>query len=138
VAAATPECPKLKLIAEYDPMLRNHLTCAQAHRCAVVYLFPTVRNQFNGIIAENVRCKLPRSIKRNKWYGIIFNTTPGGSHREQMSRIIRYVDVGFVTKLVEVRESYSGFIQVHSKGANSNVDWIAHMLKRHMLPVVDC
>jgi len=55
-----------------------------------------------------------------------------------MSRIIRYVDGGFVTKLLEVRESYLGFIQVHSKDANSIVDLIAHMLKRHMLPVVDC
>jgi len=55
-----------------------------------------------------------------------------------MSRIIRYVDVNFVTKLVEGREPYLGFIQVHSKDANSNVDLIAHMLKRHMLPVVDC
>jgi len=55
-----------------------------------------------------------------------------------MSRIIRYVDGGFVTKLVEVWESYLGFAQVHSKDANSNVDWFAYMLKRHMLPVLDC
>ena len=56
----------IKLVAEYDPILRNHLSRAQAHHCAVVYLSPTVQNQFNGIIAENVRSELPRSIKKKQ------------------------------------------------------------------------
>jgi len=68
----------------------------------------------------------------------MFDTTPDASHREQMSQIIRYVDVDFVTKNVEVRESFLGFIQVHSKDAKSIVDLITHTLERDMLPLADC
>jgi len=127
-----------KLIAEYDPVLRNHLARAQAHNGAVSYLSTAIQNEFTGIIAENVRSELLRSIKRNKYYGVMFDTTPDASHREQMSQIIRYVDVDFVTKNVEVRESFLGFIKVYSKDAKSIVDLITHTLERNMLPLADC
>ena len=127
-----------KLIAEYDPILRNHLVHAQVHDGAVSSLFPAIQNESIGIIAENVRSELLRSIKRNKYYGAMLDTTPDASHHEQMSQIIQYVDVNFVTKNVEVRESFSGFIHVYSKDAKSIVDLITHTLERDMLPLADC
>jgi len=126
----------IKLIAEYGPILRNHLPHPQAHDGAVSHLSPAIQNDFIRFIAENVRSELLRSIKRNKYYGVMFDTTPDARRREQMSQIIRYVDVDFVTKNVEVRESF--FIQVHSKDAKSIVDLITHTLERDMLPLADC
>jgi len=128
----------IKRIAEYDPILRNHLAHAQAHDGGVSYLSPAIQNEFIGIIAENVRSELLRSIKRHKYYGVMFDTTPDASHCEQMSQIIRYVDVDFVTKNVEVRESFLRFIQVHSKDAKSIAELITHTLERDMLPLADC
>jgi len=50
VAAATLERLKLKLIAEYDPMLRNHLT-------AVLWFIYSPQSKTNSMefIAENFR-----------------------------------------------------------------------------------
>ena len=100
----------IKLIAEYHPILRNHLSHAETDDGAVSYVASPTQNEFIGIIAENVRSKLLRSIKRNKHYGVMFKTTPDASHRDQMSQIIRHVDVDFVTTNVEVQESFSGLI----------------------------
>jgi len=66
----------------------------------------------------------------------MFDTTPDACHREQMSQIIRYVDVDFVTKHVEVRESLLGFVQVYF--IDANLLWILliiHTSAREPLPV---
>jgi len=56
----------IKLIAEYDPILRNHLAHAQAHDGAVSFLSPAIQIEFIVNIPENVRSELLRSIQRNK------------------------------------------------------------------------
>ena len=71
------------------------------------------------ILASSVTNKVLDDIKRNKCYGLLLDTTPDVGHREQMSQIIRYVDVDFVNKKIEVKESFIGFINIHAKDAAS-------------------
>jgi len=37
-------------------------------------------------------------IKRNRYYGMLYDSTPDLAHREQMSQVIRFVDVDFEKK----------------------------------------
>ncbi len=46
----------------------------------------------------------------------MFDTTPDHAHREQMSEIVRYVDINFdKKKTVQIKESFLGFIQISGK-----------------------
>ena len=77
-------------------------------------------------------------IKRNKYYGILLDSTPDLGHREQLSEVIRYVDVNFSTKIVCIKESFIGFIELHAKDAATLETVIIEKLKLDDLPLADC
>ena len=47
----------------------------------------------------------------------MLDSTPDISHSEQMSQVIRYVDVDSINKKVSIKESFLGFIDIHAKKA---------------------
>ena len=73
------------------------------------YLSPKIQNEFIGLLANNVRNSLVAKIKKNKYYGILLDSTPDLAHHEQLSFVVRYVDVDFTNKKVLIRESFLGF-----------------------------
>lgn len=83
----------LRLVAQFDPLLANHLKHATETPKTVSYLSPQIQNEFIHLLASTVRNQLINDIKRNKYYGLLFDSTPDIFHREQMSQVVRYVDV---------------------------------------------
>ncbi len=49
-------------------------------------------------MSSTVRDSLLERIRKAKYYGLMFDTTPDHAHREQMSEIVRYVDINFDKK----------------------------------------
>lgn len=128
----------LKVIAQYDPLLENHLQHARENPKSVSYLSPEIQNEFICLLASTVRKQLLSDIKRNKYYGILLDSTPDLGHREQLSEVIRYVDVDFVTKKVVIKESFLGYIEIHAKDAATLEKVIVEQLESDHLPLVDC
>lgn len=128
----------LKLIAEFDPVMKSHLDYVCQNPGSPSYLSAEVQNEFIQIIASTVRNNLLNDIRRSKYYGIMFDSTPDAAHREQMSEIIRHVEINFEEKTVDVKESFLGFIQVHQKDAESTVNTIMQQLNTDSLPFEDC
>ena len=65
-------------------------------------------------MAFYVRKNLTEKIK-NMVYGLIFDSTPDQAYREQVLEVVRYVDIDFDKKTMCVKESFSGFVQLHQK-----------------------
>ncbi len=128
----------LKVIAQYDPLLANHLQRAQENPRSVSYLSPEIQNEFICLLASTVRKKLLSDIKQNKYYGILLDSTPDLGDREQLSVVIRFVDVDFVTKKVEIKESFLGYIEIHAKDAATLEKVIVEQLESYNLPLADC
>lgn len=120
----------LKLVAEFDPVMKSHLLYVQQNPGSTTYLSPEIQNEFTQLLASTVREKLVYDIQRAKYYGLMFDSTPDAAHREQMSETIRYVDINFEEKTVVVKESFLGFIQVHKKDAASTADMILQQLEK--------
>ena len=93
----------LKFLAEYDLLTANHLQHAKENPGSVSYLSPDIQNEFINLLACTVRDKLLTSIKRSKYFSILLDSTPDLGHREQLSKVIKFVDIDFVTKNVEIR-----------------------------------
>ncbi len=85
----------LKLLAIFDPVMKEHLTHVESHPGSTSYLSPGVQNEFIHMMASTVHQSLLRSIRKAKYYGLMFNSTPDQAHREQMSEVVRYVEVDF-------------------------------------------
>lgn len=128
----------LKLLAIFDPVIKEHLTHLESHPGSTSYLSPGVQNEFIHMMASTVRQSLLRSIRKAKYYGLMFDSTPDQAHREQMSEVVRYVEVDFERKTVRVRESFLGFIQISQKDAESLVEDILKQLEKDEMELQDC
>ncbi|CAN7988105.1 unnamed protein product [Ixodes pacificus] len=100
----------LKLVAVFDPVIKQHLAYVESHPGPTSYLSPLVQNEFIHMMAPAVRDSLLQRIRKAKYYGIMFDTTPDQAHRKQMSEVVQCVDVDFDKKSVKVEESFLGFI----------------------------
>ena len=45
-----------------------------------------------------------KEIKRNKYYGILLDSIPDLGHWEQLSEVIRFVDIDFEKKTINIKE----------------------------------
>ncbi|GBP92612.1 Zinc finger MYM-type protein 1 [Eumeta japonica] len=117
----------IKLLAIFDPNINTHLTHIKNHpgttsyfspsvqnefihlMATTSYFSPSVQNEFIHLMATTVRQSLLRSIRKSKYYDLMFDSTPDQAHHEQMSEVVRYVEVDFERKSVRVRESFLGF-----------------------------
>lgn len=128
------------LLSHYDPVLKEHNVHLQqsleAGRISVSYLSPQVQNEFISLIGNEIKKEIISDIKKAKYYGIMFDTTPDISHVEQMSQVIRYVQIE--NRKVEVKESFLGFIPLSGKKASDITDEIIQSLENNGLDLKLC
>ena len=89
-------------------------------------------------MASHVRKNLTEKIKKAKYYGLIFDSTPDQTHREQVTEVVRYVDIDFDKKTVCVKESFLGFLQLHQKDTASFVEVIMQQLQKKEIKIENC
>ena len=102
----------IKLLGVYDPVMREHLAFVKSHPKSTSYLSPLIQNEFIQLMASAVRQNLLQSIRKAKYFGLMFDSTHDLAHHEQLSEVVRFVDIDFVNKTVKAKESFLGFIQI--------------------------
>lgn len=128
----------LKLLAIFDPIMQAHLTNVQNSPGFTSYLSPSIQNEIIHLMASTVRQNLLKNIRKAKYFGLMFDSTPDQAHREQVSEVVRYVEVNFEKKTVRVAESFLGFIQINLKDAESLVETILNQLEKDEMELQDC
>ena len=61
-------------------------------------------------LANEIKCKIIKNIKEAKYFSIILDCTPNASHQEQMSLILRCVDIS--TSPIKIVEHFVEFVKV--------------------------
>ncbi|XP_053146859.1 uncharacterized protein LOC128342856 isoform X2 [Hemicordylus capensis] len=128
----------VKLMATYDPVMKEHLNHVESHPGSPSYLSPAVQNEFSHLMASTVRKSLLRGIRKAKYYGLMFDSTPDLAHREKTSQVVRYVQIDYERTTVRVRESFLGFIQLSRKDAESLTEDILKKLEKDGMELQDC
>lgn len=82
-------------------------------KIATTYLSPSTQNVFINLLDDSRKEKIVTDIKKAKYFGIMFDSTPDVAHIDQMSEIIRYDHIE--NGKVEVRESFLGFFSLTGK-----------------------
>ncbi|XP_043288811.1 52 kDa repressor of the inhibitor of the protein kinase-like [Venturia canescens] len=130
----------VKLMAKYDPVLKEHWLKLRESAGGVKrvpsYLSKTIQNEFIALLGDHVKKKIVDDIKKSKYFGIIFDSTPDNSHTDQMSEIIRYVHIE--GDVVEVRESFLGFFSFSGKTAADISESILKQLEKDGLNIENC
>lgn len=70
----------VKLMGKYDPVLKEHCMkleeSAGGSKRVSSYLSKTIQNEFISLLGSHVKEKILENIKKAKYFGIIFDSTP--------------------------------------------------------------
>ena len=124
----------MKFLAVFDPVPREHLGFIENYPHSSSHLSPGVQNEFIHLMASHVCKNLIEKIKKAKYYGLIFDSTPD----QQVIEVVRYVDIDFDKKTVCVKESFLGFLQFHQKDGASFVEVIMQQLQKDEIKTENC
>ncbi len=125
---------EVELIAEFDPVLKEHIRRIDSGAQHVTYLGKTIQNELIGSISDKILEKTVAEIKESKYYSIILDCTPDISHTEQMSVIVRTVSL----RTPEIKEYFLGFLIAPESPGLGLSRLILNRLEELNIPFQDC
>ena len=78
------------------------------------------------LLANEIKCKIIKKIKEAKYFSIILDCTPDSSHQEQMSLILRCVDIS--TNPIKIVEHFVEFVKVDDTTKKGLFDEIINVI----------
>ena len=100
----------IEMLQEFDPVIKEHVRRITRDDMHVHYLGHTIQNELILLLAREIKSEIIKKVKQAKYFSVILDCTPVTSHQEQMSLILRYVNVS--STCVTVEESFLGFLSV--------------------------
>jgi hypothetical protein len=83
----------LKYLAKFDPVMREHLDPVSEKPGCLSYFSLDTQNELINLLGARVHQTITSSIQKVKYYNIIFDTTSDNTHIEQMSQIVKIVEI---------------------------------------------
>ena len=115
------------MLAEFNPIIQEHVHRITNDEIHFHYLGSRIQNEIILLLASTIKSELVRKIKQAKYFSVILDCTPDISHQEQMSMILRYVDVS--SNIVSIEESFLGFLEVNDTTGLGLFDVLKNELK---------
>uniref|UniRef100_A0A8C1J990 TTF-type domain-containing protein n=1 Tax=Cyprinus carpio TaxID=7962 RepID=A0A8C1J990_CYPCA len=126
---------EVELLAKFDPVLKEHVRRIDSGANHTTYLGKTVQNELIACISDTILRTIVVQIKESKYFSLILDCTPDVSHQEQMSVVIRTVDL---KNTPEIREHFLGFLLAHESTGLGLSTLILRRLEELNIPFEDC
>ncbi|CAN0846274.1 Zinc finger MYM-type protein 1 [Linum grandiflorum] len=101
----------VEILAEFDLITQEHVHRITNDEVHFHYLGSRIQKEIILLLASTIKSEIVRKIKQAKYFLMILDCTPDISHQEQISMILRYVDIS--SNIASIEESFLGFLDVN-------------------------
>lgn len=136
----------IEYLSMFDPVMNEHLRRIRSdEKRHTHYLGKNIQNELIQILASAIKREILSSVQKAKYFSIILDCTPDVSHTEQMTMIIRFVQILSSSEVtsknesdlnqVLVKEHFLGFMPLQESTGSSMTEVVLEKLKDMSLPV---
>lgn len=124
----------VELLGKYDHVMQEHLRRVKNDEIHDHYLGKRIQNEVIELMGSKVLASIVSRIQNAKYYSIILDCTPDISHQEQMTMVLRIVDMGSI----EVQEFFVGYLPVESSTGLGLTEVCLKKLEELGIPIEYC
>ena len=131
----------VEYLALFDPVMNEHLRRVKDQETMVHYLGKDIQNELIQLLASAIKQQILTHANSARYYSIIVDCTPDVSHIEQMTMIVRFVDViqpsenELSEPEVIIREHFLGFVPLQETTGAFIAETLLEQLKQMGLPI---
>ncbi|XP_063819165.1 uncharacterized protein LOC135057201 [Pseudophryne corroboree] len=130
----------IEYVALFDPVMDEHIRKIRDKETYVHYLGKDIQNELIQLLSNIIKEEILKSAQVAKYFSIIIDCTPDVSHVEQMTMILRFVNIASLTddcEPVRIKEHFLGFLPLKETTGAGMTEIILHHLEEMSLPVVN-
>ncbi|XP_026502970.1 zinc finger MYM-type protein 1-like [Terrapene carolina triunguis] len=126
----------VQLLGNFDTVMNEYLRRVTENEIHDDYLGPRIQNELIMLMSNKVRDKIVSLVTLAKYFAVILDCTPDISHKEQMSLVVRFVDISDSAQIT-VKESFITFLEVEDTTGFGLLQALLDELKRMGLSVMN-
>lgn len=106
----------MEMLAKFDPYIGEHFKRIKDQQTHIHYLGRDIQNELIEKMASEIKNQIIQKIKTAKYYAILMDTTPDIGRQEQLSLVLRIVDMDLHNEFAspKIKEFFIDFTNIFS------------------------